>query len=389
MYGLFNIPCSVKSSEKNEYRKYMCTLCDSLHEDYGVKGRLLTNYDSTTLALLIGALDKSLNKEISASPGVLCLRPLVHKKSPSKFKFISAVSIMLAYSRSLDETIENGKKMPHWMSKSSGLASKYLSRYGLDKTFFENKLQEQHRLEKESNTIEALSAPSSEIISRIFGAIGELTEQTQYSSNLKKLGFELGKLIYVYDGLLDFQEDSKAGVFNCLSACYLNQDKDVQRVSIEIFDFIENTRNNISSILNNIEFENNDNLIKGIFLQDFEIREMNHKQDILSAFKGMKSTCGTGITLSKQTIYDIMTGKLSIKLIQDNRAQINLDTCSYCVPISCVGCCGCVCVESLRDSKRKHEEQKKEEEELHNMSDRALRERTLRELMELRKKNFR
>ena len=185
MYGLFNIPCLVKSSEQKEYRNYMCTLCDSLHEDYGVKGRLLTNFDSTSLALLIGALDKSLKKEISASPRVLCLRPLKHKKSPDKFKFVSAVSIMIAYSRSLDETIENGKKMPFWMSRSSEKASNYLSRYGLDKSFFENKLQEQHKLEKECNTIEALSAPSSEILSKIFGAIGELTDQTVYSSILR------------------------------------------------------------------------------------------------------------------------------------------------------------------------------------------------------------
>jgi hypothetical protein len=242
------------------------------------------------------------------------------KKSPDKFKFVSAVSIMIAYARSLDETIENGKKMPHWMSISSEKASNYLSRYGLDKSFFENKLQEQHRLEKECNTIEALSAPSSEILSRIFGAIGELNNQTGYSSNLEKLGFELGKLIYVYDGLLDFQKDSKAGIFNCLSACYLNQEKDIRRISIEIFNFIENTRNNISSVLKDIEFENNDDLIKRIFLQDFEIREINNKQNILYIFKGMKSTCGTGITLSKQTIYDIMTGKLSLKFIQDERA---------------------------------------------------------------------
>ena len=33
---------------------------------------------------------------------------------------------MIAYSRSLDETIENGKKMPHWMSRSSEKASNYL-----------------------------------------------------------------------------------------------------------------------------------------------------------------------------------------------------------------------------------------------------------------------
>ena len=342
MYGLFNIPCSVKSSEQKEYRNYMCTLCDSLHEDYGIKGRLLTNYDSTTLALLIGALDKSLKNEIPASPRVLCLRPLKHKKSPDKFKFVSAVSIMIAYSRSLDETIENGKKMPHWISRSSDLASNYLSRYGLDKSFFENKLQEQHRLEKECNTMETLSTPSSEILSKIFGTIGELTDQTGYSSNLKKLGFELGKLIYVYDGLLDFQNDSKAGIFNCLSACYLNQDKDIRKISTEIFNFIENIKNNISSVLKNIDFENNENLIKSIFLQDFEIREINHKQNILYIFKGIKSTCGTRITLSKQTIYDIMTGKMSMKFVQDERAVSDVECYLPLLIITPIICCfGC------------------------------------------------
>jgi len=332
-----------------------------------IKGRLLTNYDSTTLALLIGALDKSLKNEIPASPRVLCLRPLKHKKSPDKFKFVSAVSIMIAYSKSLDETIENGKKMPHWISRSSDLASNYLSRYGLDKSFFENKLQEQHRLEKECNTIETLSAPSSEIVSKIFGAIGELTDQTGYSSNLKKLGFELGKLIYVYDGLLDFQNDSKAGIFNCLSACYLNQDRDIRIISIEIFDFIENIRNNISSSLKNIEFENNDNLIKRIFLQDFEIKEINHKQNILYIFKGMKSTCGTKITLSKQTIYDIMTGKLSMKFVQDERADCGWCYCCYC-------CCLCGFYRYGMKCQEKHNKKVYEAENkyLNNMSEKEL-----------------
>jgi len=385
MYGLFNIPCSVKSSEQKEYRNYMCTLCDSLHEDYGVKGRLLTNYDSTTLALLIGALDKSLKKEIPASPRVLCLRPLKHKKSPDKFKFVSAVSIMIAYSRSLDETIENGKKMPNWMSRSSEKATNYLSRYGLDKSFFENKLQEQHRLEKECNNIETLSAPSSAIVSKIFGAIGELTGQTGNSSNLEKLGFELGKLIYVYDGLLDFQKDTKAGIFNCLSACYLNQNKDMRRISIEIFDFIENTRNNISSVLENIEFENNDDLINRIFLQDFEIRETDPKQNI---FKGMKSTCRTRITLSKQTIYDIMTGKMS-KFIQDERAVSDIEyylTCGGLV-VFCCGCCYCCgyCKYKYIDEPA----DKRRNERIRGMSPRELQEAQLRELEDLNRRQFR
>jgi len=375
MYGLFNVPCSVKTAEKKEYRNYMCTLCDSLHEDYGVKGRLLTNYDSTSLALLIGALDKSMHEEISDSPRVLCMRPLFHKKSPDKFKFVSAVSIMIAYSRSLDESIENGKNMPHWMSRYSDLASKYLSRFGLDKAFFENKLQEQHRLEKECNTIETLSAPSSEILSKIFGAVGELTDQTKYSSSLKELGFELGKLIYVYDGILDFQKDSKAGVFNCLSACYLKQDKDIRRVSTEIFDFIGNTRYNISLILKNIEFENNDNLIRRIFLQDIEIiMDINHMKHILYMFKEIKSSCGTGITLSKQTIYDIMIGNPSMKLLQDDRAQTTLDMCNNFLSLLCMGCC-CCCFPIAAKWRAKRDNE--EAEKLRNMSDRDIQEEIL------------
>lgn len=353
MYGLFNIPGSVKASERKEYRNYMCTLCDSLHEDFGIKGRLLTNYDSTTLALLIGALDGSLHTEISVSPK-LCMRPLMHKKSPVKFRFVSAISIMIAYSRFLDETIENGARIPKWILRSSDLASNYLSKYGLDKSFFENKLQEQHRFEKEKNDIETLSTPSSEILSKIFRAIEELTGQTRYSPDLEKLGFELGKLIYVYDGLLDFQNDSRAHIFNCINACYFKQDKDIRRVSFEIFNIIQGTRNTISSILKKITFEHNDNLIRRILLQDFEIRETDHQQNISNKLKGFFSSCsGTvnRITVSRQTIYDIMTGKLHIRSIQDERAQIDP---------GCFIVCGCIlCFYFLGENSRKEQEKAK------------------------------
>lgn len=359
MYGLFNIPASAKALEKKEYKNYMCTLCDSLHGDYGIKGRLLTNYDSTTLALLIGALDGSFHTEISRSPNFLCLHPLMHKKSPANFRFVSAVSIMIAYSRVLDESIENGKKMPQWILKSSDLASNYLSRYELDKSFFENELREQHRLEKEKNDLETLSVPSSEIISRIFGAIGELTGKTRYSQDLKKLGSELGKLIYVYDGLLDFQKDSNEGIFNCISACYFRQDKDIHRVSVEIFDFIQTTRNTISSILDKITFKHNDNLVRGIFLQDFEIRETGHQQNISGKLKGFYSSCSGTVnrmTFSKETIFDIITGKLQLRSIQDERAQADNSPCCYII-------CGCIFCLYLIDenSKKEHEKAKKEQ----------------------------
>jgi hypothetical protein len=344
MYGFLKIPISTTSSEKKEYRKYMCTLCDSLHENYGIKGRIFTNYDSTTLALLIGALDDSVNKEITEPPKLLCLRPLMHKKAPDIFKFVSAVSMMIAYSKLLDDAIENNKKIPRWIEKSSDLASEYLSKYGLDKSFFKNKLQEQHRLEKECTNIEILSDSSSEITSRIFSAVGELTNETKYSSCLKKLGFELGKLIYFYDGILDYQNDSKAGIFNCISACYLTQNKDIQRASGEIYNFIGTAKNNISSILKKIEHKNNATLIRKILLQDFEIRVIKHEKGVLSKLKGTRLSCATCSSnrLTKQTVYGILTGTLTIQTAAASNFQED-DSCgALCaIPCCCYLCCFC------------------------------------------------
>ena len=350
MYGFLKIPISTTSSEKKEYRKYMCTLCDSLHTNYGIKGRIFTNYDSTTLALLIGALDESLNKEISDPPRYLCLRTLKHKKAPDMFRFVSAISIMIAYSKFLDEANENSKKVPKWIMKYSDLASKHLSRYDLNKSFFENRLQEQHRLEKECTDIEILSNPSSEIISRIFNVIGELTSETKFSASLKELGFELGKLVYIYDGLLDYQNDSKTGTFNCISACYFMQGKDMQSISTEIFDFIEITKNNISSILKRIEFNHNTSLIRRVLLQDFEISTIKHKKGVVSELKRTKSYC-TAFSrnrLTKQAIYGILTGALAVQPVAASnfmKSDLGGDLCDALV--CCGGCCCaiiCTCI---------------------------------------------
>ena len=275
MYGFLKIPNSASLSEKREYGKYMCALCDSLHENYGMKGRLFTNYDSTTLALLIGALDESFSSDIAEAPKYLCLRVLKHKKVPESFKFSAAISTMAIYAKFLDKAIERNKKISKWVIKSSILADEYLSKYGLGKPFFEDKLQEQHRLEGESRDIESLSRPTSEGMSKVFYAIGKLIDKPRYSVILGELGSEFGKLIYIYDAVIDYQNDLKSGVFNCINACYFNKyPKDLQQVSEEIYNLIEDTKINISLALNKINFKNSKKalLIRKILLQDPKIK---------------------------------------------------------------------------------------------------------------------
>ena len=185
---------------------------------------------------------------------------------------------MLAYSKLLDKAIEHNKKtIPKWIVEYSNLADEFLSRYGLGKSFFENKLKEQHRFERDFTDITILSTPSSEIISLILGAICDVTGHIKYSACLKDLGFEVGKLIYVYDGLLDFQKDKSAGIFNCIGACYLKQNTNHAECSREIYEFIETTKSNISSLLDKIDLKNNDILIRKILLQDLKLNVIKSK----------------------------------------------------------------------------------------------------------------
>jgi len=65
MYGLLSLPKITSKNDRLEYRKHMCALCDSLHENYGLKGRFFTNYDMTTISIIISALKGSISDEIS------------------------------------------------------------------------------------------------------------------------------------------------------------------------------------------------------------------------------------------------------------------------------------------------------------------------------------
>lgn len=293
MHGFLKMPKKASLSEKEEYKKYMCLLCDSLHQNYGLRARLFVNYDCTTLALLIGGLDESLRNEVLSKPErkkrCCLLKP--RESSPKVFDFVSALSIMLGYSKYLDKAIEEGKRMPKRIDRLADSASIHLLKNGLDKPFFERMVKVQHAYEEGGcEDIETLSLPTSEIVSRIFCVAGGLAGRIDYFENLKKLGQEVGRMIYVYDGLLDYHQDLKNNSFNCIRTCYFrdgfNGRKSIalEKVSGEISNLLQDTENNISVILDEMEFTNV-SFIKKIFLKNLEGKqgrcEICNKQGLL------------------------------------------------------------------------------------------------------------
>ena len=351
MYGFLRIPQSSSCPEKKEYKKYMCNLCNSLHQNYGIMGRLLTNYDSSTLALMIGGLDGSLSGQLIEPPRRLCFPLLKGRPTSDIFRFIGDVSVMLGYSKALDKKIDDNKRIPKWIDKLADKADRNLSKYGLDKAFFVTALNEQHNLEKESTDLNHLSSPTSSIISGILGASAELVKQTESSLFLKNLGTEIGKLIYAYDGIFDYHSDIKSGSFNCIDYCYVRHNN-MDSVSQKVHEFIQTAKTNISTILDKIKFVKYENLIKKVILESPGIKANNENQK--TSYKNSCEIFNSG-NLTKDAISDILNGSVTTKMLfrsvpgqhrnkdrqQDNRNR--KDSCCDGPVIFCCPCDDCCC----------------------------------------------
>lgn len=94
MYGYVKLHSGTKNSIKRNYKKYYCTLCRSLEENYGQKSRFLLSFDMTFLLVLFA--DENYVKEISK---VGCIKKddkLKNVLNQQISKDIATFSILLA-----------------------------------------------------------------------------------------------------------------------------------------------------------------------------------------------------------------------------------------------------------------------------------------------------
>lgn len=332
MYGLLRLPSSALATERVRYQRYMCCLCGTLHKYYGIRARSLVGYDCTTLALLLGSLDGSFDKEIMAAPqtkGPWCVLRS-QKKSFEAMRFIAGVSVMLAYSKFFDRAIDRNKRMPKWIVELSQKASRDLSVYGLDREFFETKLEEQHKLERAGcDEIELLNQPTAEILSKICGVAVQTVAKPECASAFSDLGLEYGKLLYFLDGLKDYHEDIKQGRFNCLNVCLSCQKSNIDQISMEVNSVIHKGRENITIILDSLKLKSS-GLIKKIFLQDF-------------ANGWAKQAPRLGRILAQGLSFILLVSGSKGRLSDDTEAAI---ACLIAFPF----CCACACKKCLSKS---------------------------------------
>ena len=200
----------MKFKDYDIYHSYYCGLCKSLKEAGGMKSQLTLSYDMTFLVMLLTALYEEEPEETMrrciAHPGKKHL-----ERQNTMSRYGAEMNILLSYYKCLDDW-EDEKKL-------SGYAASKILRSDVVK--LEQKYPEKSRkiyeYLKELRAEEEQGKKSADEMASIFGKImGELfaMKEDEWKNALYRLGFYLGKFIYLMDAYEDVEEDKKKGTYN-------------------------------------------------------------------------------------------------------------------------------------------------------------------------------
>ena len=212
--------------EYENYKGYYCGLCKYLKENHGEISRLGLNYDITFLIVILTAIYKP-------KPSIFQERCVV---SPFKKKkkiineiteYAASMNVLLTYYK-LEDNLLDDKGIKDifaynlYKNKLNLAHNKYPQKSKIIKEQMNllNKLEQ----EKEYN-IDKVSNTFGEIMGEIFAY-----KTDKYEEDLRKIGFNIGKYIYILDAYEDLEEDYKKGRYNPFIEYINNKEELKQRV---------------------------------------------------------------------------------------------------------------------------------------------------------------
>ena len=196
--------------EYENYKGYYCGLCKYLKENHGEVSRLSLNYDITFLIVILTALYK-LDSDITYER---CIANPLKKKMRivnEITEYAASMNILLSYYKLEDNLYDdNGIKDKLAYELYKGKLKKAYEKYPQKAEYIKQQLGNLRELEKqESKSIDKVSNIFGNLMGEIF-----VYKKDEYEQNLRNIGFNLGKYIYILDAYEDLEEDNKKGRYN-------------------------------------------------------------------------------------------------------------------------------------------------------------------------------
>lgn len=200
----------MKIKDYRKYRYFYCGICQDLKEYHGQVSRLTLTYDMTFLAVLLSGLYEKKIMEGQYRCGAHPWKKHTAYRSEIT-AYVADMNVLLSYYNLLDDWVDEKKPVPLAMA---GVMKKDVHRlkekYPRQVKAIVHYLKKLKVCEKEkSPDLDRASGDTGEMLGEIF-----VWKKDHWEDTLRKIGYSLGKFIYLMDACDDVEKDRKKGNYN-------------------------------------------------------------------------------------------------------------------------------------------------------------------------------
>lgn len=211
---------TLTEEEKVRYRKFYCGLCHTLGERHRDISRFGLTYDMTFLAVLLSSLYEPAETEIESR----CIVHPFKKHHYIKNRYIdyaADMTVALVYYNCVDDWDDDKNII------AKGYSALLSNEYKKVKIDWPVQCEIIEKELKNLAEIENSNILSPDAAANCFGRLMEglfVYKEDIWADYLRKLGFGLGRYIYLADATVDLEKDIKKGSYNPLAELAKNTD---------------------------------------------------------------------------------------------------------------------------------------------------------------------
>lgn len=268
----------LRIKEYEMYKAIYCSLCKQMGKRYGFLTRFTLSYDFTFLALLNMSLAQD---TCSLDKGRCVCNPLKKciycKGSEELFAMPSAASVIMVY-YNIRDNVEDERGIKKLFYRFLSLLfrrahKKAAADYPHIEEAVKDYITKQSQLEKDNvQDMDAAAAPTSEVLSKIFPLCSQDEKEKRV---LERLGYCLGRYIYLADARSDLDDDKKKGRYNPL----ISYGDGAERAERNIYMCIHESINAFE-LINIHQFKNILGNIIYMGLEDTYKRSLNNERSV-------------------------------------------------------------------------------------------------------------
>lgn len=253
--------------EYENYKGYYCGLCKYLKENHGEISRIGLNYDITFLIVILSAIYKP---KTNIFEEVCLVSPFKRKKKLINeiTEYAASMNVLLTYYK-LEDNLLDDKGVKDilaynlYKSKLKMAHKKYPHKSQIIKE--QMKILNQLEKNKEYN-IDKVSNTFGELMGEIFAY-----KKDKYEDDLRRIGFNIGKYIYILDAYEDLNEDYKKGRYNPFME-YINKREELK---IRVDRLISISLGLLASSIDRLNLQVNRGIIENIVYSGVYLRYKN------------------------------------------------------------------------------------------------------------------